>query len=85
MNHQELSRDLKELLTLRWSPVAVRLLKHGEEKPANVFEPSVPLRHCQAITAARRGNSIYMPLPNMPARRVGNHGADPDVAQAAFR
>lgn len=71
MNNQELSQTLKELLTLRWSPVAVKLLKHGEEKPDNVFEPSVPLRHCQAITAARRGNSIYMP----PARHACPDGA----------
>jgi uncharacterized protein (DUF169 family)/Pyruvate/2-oxoacid:ferredoxin oxidoreductase delta subunit len=37
------------------------MLKPGEDVPENTVEPSVPLRHCQAITAARRGNSIYMP------------------------
>jgi len=61
VNNQELSASFKQLLTLRWSPVAVKLLKPGEELPDNVSEPSTPLRHCQAITAARRGNSIYMP------------------------
>ncbi|GFE59882.1 DUF169 domain-containing protein [Geobacter sp. AOG2] len=61
MNNTELAESCKQLLTLRWSPVAVKLLKPGEEIPENVAEPSAPLRHCQAITAARRGNSIYMP------------------------
>ncbi len=61
MNNQQLSHTLKDLLTLRWSPVALKLLKPGEQPPENVFQPSLPLRHCQAITAARRGNSIYMP------------------------
>jgi uncharacterized protein (DUF169 family)/NAD-dependent dihydropyrimidine dehydrogenase PreA subunit len=61
VNNQELAESFKQLLTLRWSPVAVKLLKPGEAVPAGVSEPSTPLRHCQAITAARRGNSIYMP------------------------
>ncbi len=61
MNNIELSESFKKLLTLRWSPVAVKLLKNGEDRPSGISEPSTPLRHCQAITAARRGNSIYMP------------------------
>lgn len=61
MTNRDLSESLKRLLTLRWSPVAVKLLKPGEAKPDQVREPSAPLRHCQAITAARRGNSIYLP------------------------
>ncbi|QDR81672.1 DUF169 domain-containing protein [Sporomusa termitida] len=61
MNYRELATTLTTILTLRWSPVAVKLLKPGEEVPEHVYEPSVPLRHCQAITIARRGNSLYMP------------------------
>ncbi|SMC37749.1 DUF169 domain-containing protein [Sporomusa malonica] len=61
MKYNELSAALTNMLTLRWSPVAVKLLKPGEKVPDNVYEPSVPLRHCQAITVARRGNSLYMP------------------------
>lgn len=61
LNNTELAESFKRLLTLRWSPVAVKLLKPGENVPEGVAEPSTPLRHCQAITAARRGNSIYMP------------------------
>lgn len=61
MNNKELADSFTTMLTLRWSPVAVKLLKPGESVPADVVEPSAPLRHCQAITVARRGNSLYMP------------------------
>lgn len=61
MNNKEFAESLKNMLTLRWSPVAVKLLKPGEDIPENVVEPSTPLRHCQAITIARRGTSLYMP------------------------
>ena len=61
MNNKELAEAFKNMLTLRWSPVAVKLLKPDEPIPDNISEPSVPLRHCQAITVARRGNSLYMP------------------------
>lgn len=61
MNNNELASALINTLTLRWSPVAVKLLKPGEKVPENVYEPSQPLRHCQAITTARRGHSLYMP------------------------
>lgn len=61
LNNKELAEKFKNILTLRWSPVAVKLLKSGEDIPDNVVEPPTPLRHCQAITVARRGNSLYMP------------------------
>ncbi|MBU2702344.1 NAD-dependent dihydropyrimidine dehydrogenase PreA subunit [Sporomusaceae bacterium BoRhaA] len=66
MNNKDLAKAFKDMLTLRWSPVAVKLLKPDEPIPDNVSEPSVPLRHCQAITVARRGSSLYMP-PNKHA------------------
>ncbi|HHW07437.1 MAG TPA: 4Fe-4S binding protein [Clostridia bacterium] len=61
MDYQELSRIFKETLSLRWDPVAVRLVRMGEERPPEAVEPPVPLRHCQSIIAARRGNCLYMP------------------------
>ena len=61
MKNQELSEALKSALTLRWSPVAIRLMRPGEEIPAGVTEPATRIRHCQSITAARRGNCLYMP------------------------
>ncbi|HHY59244.1 MAG TPA: 4Fe-4S binding protein [Clostridia bacterium] len=61
MDYRELSSIFKATLSLRWDPVAVRLLRVGEEKPAEAVEPPVPLRHCQSIIAARRGNCLYLP------------------------
>ncbi len=61
MNNKELAAAFKNILTLRWSPVAVKLLQPDEAIPDHVIEPSIPLRHCQAITVARRGTSLYMP------------------------
>lgn len=61
MNNQELAAALQGALTLRWSPVAVRLMRPGEEVPAGVVEPANRIRHCQSITAARRGNCMYIP------------------------
>ncbi|BAE85319.1 DUF169 domain-containing protein [Desulfitobacterium hafniense] len=61
MNYKELNKIFKETLSLRWDPVAVRMMRPGEEKPAQGIEPTVPLRHCQSIITARRGNCLYMP------------------------
>ncbi len=61
MNYKELSKVFKETLSLRWDPVAVRMMRTGEERPAQMIEPPVPLRHCQSIITARRGNCLYMP------------------------
>ena len=61
LNFKEISQIFKDTLTLRWDPVAIRLMRPGEEKPAQTIEPSVPLRHCQSIIVARRGTCLYMP------------------------
>ncbi len=58
---QELAKTLRSALSLRWSPVAVRLMRPGEEIPAGVAEPAARIRHCQSITAARRGQALYIP------------------------
>ncbi|WP_434510771.1 DUF169 domain-containing protein [Desulfitobacterium sp. AusDCA] len=61
LNYQEMTRIFKETLSLRWDPVAVRLMRPNEERPPQLVEPPVPLRHCQSIITARRGNCLYMP------------------------
>ncbi|GFN23490.1 DUF169 domain-containing protein [Thermanaeromonas sp. C210] len=50
----------KELLSLRWEPVAVRLLRRGEKVPEGLGEPHIRLRYCQAVVAARRGYSLLL-------------------------
>lgn len=61
MDNQRMAEALRRTLGLRWSPVALRLLKMGEEIPKGLVEPPLPLRHCQSIIVARRGNSLYLP------------------------
>ena len=51
---------LKEVLGLRWEPVAVTLIAAGDPLP-DVPVPSERLRYCQSLMAARRGRSIMMP------------------------
>jgi len=61
---QELYRNwastLKEILGLRWEPVAVTLIPAGDPLP-DVTIPTERLRYCQSLMAARRGRSILMP------------------------
>ena len=61
LNNKEISEALKRALALRWSPVAIRLMRPGEAIPEGVTEPASRIRHCQSITAARRGHCLYMP------------------------
>ena len=61
MNNKELAESFTKLLTLRWSPVAVKLLKAGEAVPEGVSEPSTPLRHCQAKTYRHLRGVIQCP------------------------
>jgi uncharacterized protein (DUF169 family)/NAD-dependent dihydropyrimidine dehydrogenase PreA subunit len=61
MNNMQLSQSLQQILGLRWSPVALRMRTPGEEIPQELMEPPLPLRHCQSIIVARRGNCLYMP------------------------
>ena len=61
ISYREAAGKLKEYLGLRWEPVAVRLLRPGEEVPDGLIEPNMPLRHCQSILMARRGHCLVMP------------------------
>ena len=52
--YREWARVLREVLGLRWHPVAVSLIREGEPLP-DVPLPEERLRYCQALMAARRG------------------------------
>ncbi|MBP2645726.1 MAG: putative ArCR [Firmicutes bacterium] len=71
MNNRQLADGLKRILNLRWLPVAMRLMRPGEEVPRGVYEPEGRIRHCQSIALARRGNSMYLP----PRRHACPDGA----------
>jgi uncharacterized protein (DUF169 family)/NAD-dependent dihydropyrimidine dehydrogenase PreA subunit len=58
--YAEWATTLKEVLRLRWSPVAISLIAAGEPLP-DVPVPSERLRYCQSLMAARRGRRIMLP------------------------
>jgi len=58
--YREWSKTLKDILGLRWNPVAISLIPAGDPLP-DVPIPEERLRYCQSLMAARRGRSIMMP------------------------
>ena len=52
------SRKLVEALGLKYEPVAITLIKKGQPLPEGYIVPEKPLRHCQAIMRARRGEML---------------------------
>lgn len=58
--YAEWEQTLKDVLGLRWHPVAISLVKKGEPLP-DIPVPSQRMRYCQSLMAARRGKSIMLP------------------------
>ena len=58
----ELSQKMKTILGLKWSPVAVKLVKKDEPLPKDIPKPRGRLRHCQSIMAARRGKTLLLTI-----------------------
>ena len=54
------SRILMEALGLKYEPVAISLIKKGGALPEGYSRPEKPLRHCQAIMRARKGESLVV-------------------------
>lgn len=61
MKNTELSEKLIKILELRYEPVAVKLIKKGQNLPEGFTEPANNIRHCQSIMRARNGESFIMP------------------------
>ena len=53
---------LKDVLMLRHEPVAVKLVREGEDFPQGYEEPEHQQSHCQAVFRAAEGESFCMPL-----------------------
>ena len=53
---------IKSVLKLRGEPVAIKLVKEGEEVPDRYVAPEAQLSHCQAVFRARAGESFWLPL-----------------------
>ncbi|MBI0584540.1 MAG: DUF169 domain-containing protein [Methanomassiliicoccus sp.] len=56
----ERSKTLVEALGLKHEPVAITLIKKGGTAPAGYLVPDKPIRHCQAIMRARKGESLFV-------------------------
>ncbi len=60
-SYEEMSKILMENLGLKHEPVAVTLIKKGHEMPEGYAEPETPIRHCQSIMRARKGELLIIP------------------------
>ncbi|MEM0449560.1 MAG: DUF169 domain-containing protein [Methanomassiliicoccales archaeon] len=61
MDCKELSKLLVESLGLSTEPVAITLIKKGQQLPEGYKIPETPIRHCQAIMRARKGEKLTVP------------------------
>ncbi|MCD1296359.1 hypothetical protein CUJ83_15260 [Methanocella sp. CWC-04] len=57
--YEQLSSKLKNILGLKGSPVAVKLVKSKEEIPAGIPEIKDKIRHCEMVQKARFGDVFY--------------------------
>lgn len=57
----EYAEKMKTILGLRAEPVAVKLIKEGDEYPEGPAVPDAPLSHCQAVFRARKGECLRVP------------------------
>lgn len=61
MNNAEMSKVFIESLGLQTEPVAITLIKKGKPLPEGYTVPEKPIRHCQAIMRARKGEMLAVP------------------------
>lgn len=60
--NREYAAVLRDTLRLRGEPVAVRLIRKGEEYPEGYEVPETQMSHCQAVFRARGGGRFRLPL-----------------------
>ncbi len=60
MDNASMAERFKEILMLRYEPVAVKLLGIDEAKPEGFTEPEENMSHCQTIMNARMGERYYL-------------------------
>ena len=65
----EYNNSFKEILGLRYDPVAVRLIRENEEFP-DYEVPEKQMSHCQAVMSAKNGSAFNLPT-NMQECKVG--------------
>ncbi|MBE6527803.1 MAG: hypothetical protein E7Z64_01345 [Thermoplasmata archaeon] len=86
--NKEYASVMKEVMKLRYEPVAVKLVKEGEEYPAGYSEPAEQQSHCQSIFRAKDGACFKMPLEchncNVGASALGMVPTPDKVASGEF-
>ena len=70
-NNEDAAKAFKEILELRYEPVAVKLVKENEEFPKGYSIPEKQMSYCQSVMQARHGKAFMMP----PDAHVCNVGA----------
>ncbi len=58
--NREYAEKLKTVLKLRHEPVAVKLVREGEQFPAGLKRPEQQYSHCQAVFRAKEGEALEM-------------------------
>jgi uncharacterized protein (DUF169 family) len=59
-DYAELSKKMVDILGLKTEPVAVTLIKKGQAIPEGYAVAETPLRHCQTIMRARKGEKLVV-------------------------
>jgi len=84
----EASKAFKEILELRYEPVAVKLVKEDENYPEGYPIPEKQLSYCQSVMQARHGKMFMMPLDshmcNVGASVIGMMERPEKVASGEF-
>lgn len=62
VDYADLSRKMVQILGLKNEPVGIKLIKKGEPVPEGYGQPEKPIRHCQSIMKARKGECVLMPV-----------------------
>ena len=60
--NKEYATVMKDVIKLRYEPVAIKLVKEGEEYPAGYEVPEGQMSHCQSVFKAKDGALLKMPL-----------------------
>ncbi len=60
-DYAAVSEELKSVLQLNGSPVAIKFSKSSEDIPAGVPEIEETVRHCRMLTLAREGKVFFAP------------------------
>ncbi|MBX5327550.1 MAG: DUF169 domain-containing protein [Candidatus Bathyarchaeia archaeon] len=65
IENTQTASSLKEILNLKWSPIAVKIVKE-DTNPENIPTPSTKkLRYCQLLMEAKKGKSATLTKENI--------------------